>query len=96
MIVGLSGELVLSGDDLTTITTERLEIFKKMVPPKEVSALYNKKDFYYTPDEDKSIYAFCMTVPEDDKMLTIIFLVNMPGCSISQLNLLSYWKIYKL
>jgi len=29
MIVGLSGELALSGDDLTTITTEKLEIFKK-------------------------------------------------------------------
>ncbi len=29
-----TGGLVLSGDDLTTITTEILGILKKMVPPK--------------------------------------------------------------
>jgi len=35
------------------------------------------KDFYYTPDEDKSIYAFCMTMPEVDKKPTIIILIKM-------------------
>ena len=36
-----TGGLVLSGDDLTTITKERLAILKKMVPPKGISALFN-------------------------------------------------------
>ena len=36
-----TGGLVLSGDDLTTISKERLAILKKMVPPKGISALFN-------------------------------------------------------
>ena len=36
-----TGGLVLSGDDLTTISAERLAILKKMVSPKGVSALFN-------------------------------------------------------
>jgi alpha-galactosidase len=36
-----TGGLVLSGDDLTTITPERLAILKKMLPPKKASALFN-------------------------------------------------------
>jgi alpha-galactosidase len=36
-----TGGLVLSGDDLTTITPERLAILKKMLPPKNASSLFN-------------------------------------------------------
>jgi alpha-galactosidase len=36
-----TGGLVLSGDDLTTITQERQAILKKMLPPKKASALFN-------------------------------------------------------
>lgn len=36
-----TGGLVLSGDDLTTITTERLAILKKMLPPHKTSAMFN-------------------------------------------------------
>ncbi|MDN3655570.1 alpha-galactosidase [Ferruginibacter paludis] len=36
-----TGGLVLSGDDLTIITPERLAILKKMLPPKKTSALFN-------------------------------------------------------
>ncbi len=36
-----TGGLVLSGDDLTTITKEHLAILKKMVPPKGITALFN-------------------------------------------------------
>ncbi len=36
-----TGGLVLSGDDLTKITPERLSILKKMLPPQNTSAMFN-------------------------------------------------------
>jgi alpha-galactosidase len=37
-----TGGLVLSGDDLTTISAARLAILKKMLPPQSESAMFNK------------------------------------------------------
>jgi alpha-galactosidase len=37
-----TGGLLLSGDDLTTISAERLAILKKMLPPSGAVASYNK------------------------------------------------------
>lgn len=36
-----TGGLVLSGDDLTTISPARLDILKKMLPPQNTSAMFN-------------------------------------------------------
>jgi alpha-galactosidase len=40
-----SGGMLLSGDDLTTITPERLAILKKMIPPSGKSARFENEKF---------------------------------------------------
>ena len=55
-----TGGMVLSGDDLTKITRERLAMLRKLVPPKAVAATFKDDYFEVGVIEHKNARAICV------------------------------------
>lgn len=63
--------LVLSGDDLTTISPERLNILKKMLPPQNTSALFNSTLDIGWMKNGTETYLILLNRNEDEKEFTV-------------------------
>ena len=55
-----TGGMVLSGDDLTKITRERLAMLRKLVPPKAVAASFKDDYFRVGTIEHRGVTAICV------------------------------------
>jgi alpha-galactosidase len=55
-----TGGMVLSGDDLTKISPERLAMLRKLVPPKAVAASFRDDYFRVGMIEQKGVTAICI------------------------------------
>ena len=78
-----TGGLVLSGDDLTTITPERLAILKKMLPPQNTSALFNPSLDIGWMKTAEGTFLILLNRDDGEKKIT----VPLPNAY----NIINYW-----
>lgn len=83
-----TGGLVLSGDDLTTITPQRLAILKKMLPPQSASARFNATLDIGWMKTAKGIYLILLNKENEAKKMVVPLSTSY--------NITNYWTDEKM
>src|SRR5262249_2009821 len=81
-VIHASGGMLLSGDDLTTIPTERLAMLQKLVPPSGVAATFEDDSLRIGVSEHSSGDRIVYLLNWDDSPQTISFKLARP-CQIT-------------